>query len=167
MLELPRTPSATWFFTVPEIASDLLKLCLDGTIACVSPAIVIGEPVHAGNRYAHADITFNKSQVDVRNLSPAVPSDVAFNKCRVNNTPQQNDVSGMSDQYGAYAITVHEGGHVLGIGGIEIDLTTLTVLPRGAHPSTGDSALNYNWSEPDCAPHPLDIMAIRALYQSP
>ena len=171
MLELPTTPPSTWVSTVSEIASDLLKYCLIRIVACVSPAVVIGEPVHAGNRYVHADITFNKRQVEVHSLSPAVPSDVVFNSCVVNATRQPNEVKhmidGTSDQYGAYAITVHEGGHVLGIGGIEIDITTFTALPRGAHPSTGDSVLNYIWSEPDCAPHPLDIMAILALYQSP
>ena len=39
-----------------------------------------------------------------------------------------------------------------------------------AHPGSADSVMSYDRltgvSEPDCAPYPLDIMAIRALYQA-
>ena len=51
--------------------------------------------------------------------------------------------------YTAYGTLVHEAGHVLGIAG---------------HPSIEGSVMNGE-SEPDCSPHPLDIMAIYALYQ--
>ena len=41
---------------------------------------------------------------------------------------------------------------------------------RASHPSTPDSVMNYDGragvNEPDCSPHPLDIMAIYALYQT-
>lgn len=40
-----------------------------------------------------------------------------------------------------------------------------------SHPVTVDSVMSYDSragvNEPDCAPHPLDIMAIFSLYQSP
>ena len=39
-----------------------------------------------------------------------------------------------------------------------------------AHPGITDSVMSYDRltgvSEPDCAPYPLDILAIRALYQA-
>ena len=39
-----------------------------------------------------------------------------------------------------------------------------------AHPGITDSVMNYRRDdigyEPDCAPYPLDILAIRALYQA-
>ena len=45
-----------------------------------------------------------------------------------------------------------------------------TAIYEASHPTTPDSVLNYDWQagvdEPDCSPHPLDIMAIYALYQS-
>ena len=37
------------------------------------------------------------------------------------------------------------------------------------HPPTDDtldSVMNYRFGEPDCSPHPFDIMAIYALYQN-
>lgn len=63
-----------------------------------------------------------------------------------------------SDTYGsAFQDMVHEIGHVLGI----------------SHPSIPDSVVNYDHdpavndlSEPDCSPHPFDVMAVFALYQT-
>ncbi len=173
MINPPNNAPYPWAFYVYEIAADLLKHCLVNSIACVTAPGLIGKPIEASTEFQSADITFNFDEVEEKKLSPAVPSDVVFNSCVINANPQPNDIRQLpnktwtSDQYAAYAVTVHEGGHALGIGGIEIDLATFTVLARGAHPSTGDAVLNYTWSEPDCAPHPLDIMAIHALYQSP
>lgn len=46
-----------------------------------------------------------------------------------------------------------------------------TEVYESAHPSTPEAAMNYDYvtgvPEPDCAPHPLDVLAIFALYQSP
>ena len=45
-----------------------------------------------------------------------------------------------------------------------------TAIYEASHPTTPDSVLNYDLEaevdEPDCSPHPLDVMAIYALYQS-
>ena len=59
-----------------------------------------------------------------------------------------------SDRYNyPYSSLVHEAGHALGI--------------YPGHPEMPDSIMNYSGqTEPDCSPHPLDIMAIYALYQS-
>ena len=62
---------------------------------------------------------------------------------------------------------VHESGHALGLSGFARYLPNLR---RAGHPAILNTVMNYNidvveTSEPDCAPQPLDIMAIYALYQ--
>ena len=52
----------------------------------------------------------------------------------------------------AFGTLVHEAGHPLGISG-------------APHPEVAGSTLNY-LSEPDCSPHPLDIMAIYSMHQT-
>ena len=61
----------------------------------------------------------------------------------------------------AYQSFLHEVGHALGIGGYGGG------DPEGGHsqPEVA-SVVNYQ-AESDCAPHPLDIMALYALYQRP
>ena len=52
-----------------------------------------------------------------------------------------------------YSVLVHEAGHaLLGLGHPDRDYFT-------------DSMMNYITSEPDCSPHPFDVLAIYALYQ--
>ena len=55
-----------------------------------------------------------------------------------------------------YSSLIHEAGHALGI--------------RPGHPTIADAIMNYNnvtgVPEPDCSPHPFDIMAIYAIYQT-
>ncbi|MCY3748019.1 MAG: hypothetical protein OXG64_01880 [Chloroflexi bacterium] len=85
----------------------------------------------------------------------AVPAaNARFNKC----LNQGDDVD-----LSAYGDFLHESGHVLGIGGA-----------GSGHPGKAgeeryffDSVMDYNpdKSQPNCAPYPLDIMAIYALYQ--
>ncbi len=84
-----------------------------------------------------------------------IPSedDVRFNSCEVASFGPKGNL--------VYEDIVHEGGHTLGIreGGGEGELAH--------HSSRGhDSVMNYDFREPDCSPHPLDIMAIYALYQT-
>ncbi len=86
----------------------------------------------------------------------AVPAaNALFNRCL-----NQGDVSDVS----AYGDFLHEAGHVLGIGGA-----------GSGHPGEKtreheffDSVMDYNPdpAQPNCAPYPLDIMAICALYQA-
>ena len=68
-----------------------------------------------------------------------------------------------SDDLGkAYTDMVHEVGHLIGI--------------TNPHPEFEDSVMNYDQDvfgsgdnvkrEPDCSPHPIDIMAVYALYQT-
>ena len=79
-----------------------------------------------------------------------------------------------------YRSMVHEAGHALG-------LSEFTPVPwkirETAHPAIPDAVMNYDknarenyppqsaeWSrvndEPNCSPHPFDVMAIEALYQT-
>ena len=76
---------------------------------------------------------------------------------------------------------VHEAGHALGISGFRrLALTSKRQSYEMSHPTVYDSVMNYDnelWAnrasngvvirdEPDCSPHPFDIMAIFALYQT-
>ena len=78
-----------------------------------------------------------------------------------------------------YSLMLHEAGHALGFSGY-----SLPDLPTGgyemAHAIAADTVMNYDYeapqnhdpmgnrvrAEPDCAPHPLDLLAIHALYQT-
>ena len=84
-------------------------------------------------------------------LSPE--SNSMFNMCR-NSSDNKNS---------AFQSLVHEIGHALGIGGGPNghSLTGVGVVGETHHVS---SVVNRR-KEPDCAPHPLDIMALYALYQ--
>ena len=80
----------------------------------------------------------------------------------------------------AYEAVVHEGGHALGIRGGRIPDHTWVESVAG-HSTVADSIMNYDArelrdqrftteshilrSEPDCTPHPLDILAVYALYE--
>lgn len=125
--------------------------------------------------------------------SPPVPDpgQVRFNTCLDSGAPDRND-SQKSDRFYAYAIAVHEAGHALGLSNFSyLDLVIPWSEPQAyhsAHPTIPDSVMNYDdrWDrvamrwishirhpsagtgfmEPDCSPHPFDIMAIYALYQT-
>ena len=97
--------------------------------------------------------------------SPQKPDkgDVVFNACV---DPEPN----------VYRTIVHEAGHALGIWyGSDHDPADRNYTTH--HPTIADSAVNYDWKavvwapdpvdeEPDCSPHPFDILAIFALYQT-
>ena len=128
----------------------------------------------SSNVLQSVDVSFKKGEFP----NPVVPglpvlgSDkTRFNTCLDNNgLPNPNDNGG--DLY-TYATAVHEAGHALGLSNI----STLLLNQRYhvAHPTTPDAVMNYDSErrgpsagvqpEPDCSPHPFDIMAIYALYQ--
>ena len=97
-----------------------------------------------------------------------LPGTVRFNTCFANSP---------KDEHLIYATLVHEFGHAIGI------------HSGKAHPTVADSVMNYdftlhkvyteissikddpmnggvNFDEPDCSPHPFDIMAVYAIYQT-
>ena len=69
--------------------------------------------------------------------------DVKFNRCE-----------GYPSRGRAYGILVHEAGHALGLRG------------GGVHTSERDTVMKRGLARDSCSPHPLDVMAIYALYQS-
>ena len=76
-----------------------------------------------------------------------------------------------------YATLIHESGHVFGIRGGAEDPDWIPEMK--GHPTISNTVMNYEDRnlkargptyklpiEPDCSPHPLDIMAIYAIYQT-
>ena len=92
---------------------------------------------------------------DVRPNPPEIPGtdtsvdigDVLFNTCRTTNPA-------------LYGVLVHEAGHVLGIRSVA-DGDSAHPYVAGATYSTMTTGHGIR-----CAPHPLDILAVYALYQS-
>ena len=69
---------------------------------------------------------------------------------------------------------VHEAGHALGLSNFSYgDLVDFFHIDYSvAHPTIPDAVMNYDSEIPqivgehDCSPHPFDIMALEALYQT-
>ena len=95
----------------------------------------------SGNLVRTMDIFLREDKHGVQRLIDLSGGDrIRFNTC-----------PDTSDNYNyPYSSLVHEAGHALGIG----------------HPKLRGSIMNYVTDESDCSPHPLDIAAIYALYQS-
>ncbi len=117
--------------------------------------------------------------------------DIRFNTCRPrvdttdangNTVPSLNPGHGYSN----YELMVHEAGHALGLSNyVGVDSLSEERAYYMAHPDIPDTVLNYDsevdenyrinkmsgvreryrW-EADCSPHPFDILAIYALYQT-
>ncbi|MCY3748958.1 MAG: hypothetical protein OXG64_06650, partial [Chloroflexi bacterium] len=132
-----------------EIADDLgyWQSCWFFPSGKYEPAKMCTVPVSDGSVVTH-DIIVRRSTYKSDGLE--VPgADARFNMC-----PSENDR--------AYADMLHEIGHVLGLGGGS------TSLPPyyQSHPGHSIvSVMNYE-EEDDCAPHPLDVMSIFAIYQN-
>lgn len=99
-------------------------------------------------------------------VSDTVPSkdDIGFNTC----LPKPNGPD-PDEGFSNYRLMVHEAGHALGLSNWDYNEPIATHV---AHPSIPDSVMNYDsrvsliGKEPDCSPHPFDIMAIEALYRT-
>ena len=122
-------------------------------------------------------------------LYPRVPGSTRFNRC----APYQDSQDPSSPKgYLAYDTALHEAGHAIGLSNITDEwkylVNSLTPLVDpfatdvyvASHSTIPDSVMNYDTNvpanrnsmgqftrdEPDCSPHPFDILAIYALYQS-
>ena len=110
------------------------------------------------------------------------PDDVRFNTCQPRVMNRDPDST-----FYAYTLMLHEAGHLTGLSGLNedvIDTDNTRAHFEMSHPTLPESVLNYDsqvphfWSngiagsgtrvgwEPDCSPHPFDIMALYALYQT-
>ena len=112
--------------------------------------------------------------------------DVPFNTCLKRDGSRVHDLN--TDDTGIYfpyKTIVHEVGHTLGLSGYQLSevLEDLATNKEEAsyvmsHPTIPDSTMNYDSRvrrnqisgmirhEPDCSPHPFDLMALHALYQT-
>ena len=56
----------------------------------------------------------------------------------------------------------------MGVWPFDFTIEFPAMVYEASHPAVTDSVMNYDGrkDEPDCSPHPLDIMAIYALYQT-
>ena len=140
-------------------------------------AIIGAAPLHqrqANNVLMGVDVTFNKSTLNSGDLK--IPSGgTQFNTCLPDDERDDAD-----ETYEEYALAVHEAGHALGLSNINYPIWSQPY--NAAHPTIPESVMNYDWEshflydpsskpdpwkriEPDCSPHPFDIMAINALYR--
>ena len=98
------------------------------------------------------------------NRTLSIPGDVRFNTCipAGPTNPTRRDAG-----FDNYALLIHESGHALGISDY---WDNFPFLSSTAHSLVPQSVMGYDettgFPEPDCSPHPLDIMAIYALYQT-
>ncbi len=126
-----------------------------------------------GNELQSVDVTFKEGAF---RKGPIIPGDVKFNTCLSNSGPHPDDNDGESL---AYATAVHEAGHALGLSNFSyFDLVFRQGQPyEASHPTIPDAVMNYDsivsryhpgvtsaFSEPDCSPHPFDVMAIYGVY---
>ena len=154
-IRMLQVPDGANPLTLNEIAADLLKYCVVEAIACVTPAKLDGRLLATDSPFQSTDMTFNKhrSTMLYKLVAPDLTSNgfrVAFNSCvtgltGTNPTVHGNmlrKVSSYSDEYAAFSVVVHEGGHMLGIGGFELDIWDLGSWHEAAHPSVPLSVLN-------------------------
>ena len=147
-------------------------LCGETGAACTYPELVSPDPdgekpsplASALNYIRRILGLFDAENYHTRDI---LMKQVAFENASLSRPNVQFNTCNTEDNWAFFA-TLHEGGHVLGI----------------AHPKLGESVMNFNEEtyriepvedpatyshlagEPDCFPHPLDILAIYALYQT-
>ena len=154
--------------------TNILFSCVYNAPACaISQAYLRGEEASRELTNDPVDILVNRNDagVSARAVNTLhIPGsdqnydvqDVKFNECKPSST-------GGTDFY-LYTTLLHEGGHALGLSGFS---WPHLITERGnyvmSHPTIPESVMNYKKftvEEPDCFPHPFDILAIYALYQT-
>ncbi|MCY3956782.1 MAG: hypothetical protein OXG65_00620, partial [Chloroflexi bacterium] len=141
-------------FAFSEFAKDLgfgLPDCWgdhrdNSTIACARPTKRVGYEGYT------TDIFLRRTRVEHDPLAlpggdaNVDPGDISFNACPA------------VSEFSVYGVLVHEAGHALGIRSQHGDYST--------HPASGDTVMTKWITNINCSPHPLDVLAMRALYQS-
>ena len=129
---------------------------------CTRPGYVLGGGPRTSDifirRSAYESIDDEHPNI-ARHTAPdqlEVPENTArFNTCL-------NSAGGVNS---AYSDFLHEVGHALGVGG-----GSVAAQNAAGHPQIADSVMNYDGlvgvREPDCTPHPFDVMALYALHQN-
>ena len=123
------------------------------------------------------DITFRTTAVQPSTSKPnrlTIPT-ARFNQCLPSTIP------GHTPDFAVYELALHEAGHAFGLTSFSFDILInhRKQLYENTHATIPDLVMNYDEhikefhegltderSEPDCYPHPLDIMALYALYQN-
>ena len=149
---------------------------LPGVCVFHGPACVIsqayGTDAEAANDLSASgvsvDILINKATLEpfeaANNLG--IPTATSFNHCA------KTDAILDSATVYPFRLMLHEAGHAFGLSGFSVPVTLRTFdIYEQAHPTVASSVMNYDkeasvGDEPDCSPHPLDIMALWALYQT-
>ena len=130
-------------------AEDILQ---DGDVD-----IVANPRVLRNGKHTVADIPGYDTTVD--------PGEIRANECR---DLDQNGDRRVGEDYFGFELMLHEVGHALGISQFYFRETWDTD-DNVAHPTIRGSVMNYDdnvgVTEGDCFPYPMDIMAIRAIYE--
>ena len=104
-------------------------------------------------------------------------NDVRFNTCLLAGHTQVNERNTDQGIYYLYSTMLHEGGHMLGLSGFDLKKLAKADYEM-SHPTIPDTVMNYDYEvslntssetirwEPDCSPHPFDLMALHILYQT-
>ena len=135
----------------------------------------------ASSTIKSVDVNFNRRDPDKPkqpDFTPRMPDKVQFNTCFSGGTADFGDAT-TEKHYFPCATAVHEAGHAAGLSNVNYPILG-DVPDEASHPSIPDAAMNYDSSaksafpgwgilnpgheEPDCSPHPFDVMAIFVLY---
>ncbi len=126
------------------------------TIACAFPTKRVGYEGYT------TDIFLRRTRVEHDPLAlpggdaNVDPGDISFNACPDLPPPKASNPD--APTYSVYGVLVHEVGHALGIRSQHGDYS--------AHPAFRDTVMTKGITKVNCSPHPLDVLAMRALYQS-
>ena len=170
-----------------EFITSIYKLCiLADAGGCTVSRAYAGSQL-ASSEIGAADIFLNWRKIKGKNadrnrIPPPrtdvlVPADFRFGEC----VPPSGAHFSRRDRY-VFELVVHEAGHALGLSEADIRASAESIIAEAiadtdvdyivSHPNIAPSVLNYDSKvvgargEPDCFPHPMDVLAIHALYQT-